>query len=672
MAPDNFALHWKTVDNTITFAIDMDGLIGWLSLSTSEAGRKGVDSGVLIRGNSAGTWLLRDYWAESNIYAPVLDQAQSLTLLQLPVQDTNNRTFAIFSRALDPCDAEDVIIQYGVSNTVFYAYGSNWGADSANLQGVPQGSKRMMLWPVANATAPASPTDAVQLNLTVPVPSIGAARTTVVCMDVALPADRPYHITRFEGILSSALVHHTALYGCSFRPGTLDQTYDCSMSGPSAGCESLRFIWGRGTQPYITPAEAAFPMGAGAMQYATIQVHYDNPDALIQQGDNSGLSLTYTAQLRANDMAVLKLGSTNITIPPLQSAYSLVPNQCPGACTAAHITPNATINLVSSFFYMKSLGKTIRTRHFRSGAALQPVGVRTYYDESAMVYTEVSNGSRQLQGGDTLLTRCIYNSSAIQYNTTFFGPAGNQEVCTNYLMYWPAVNVTGLDVCMANDAKGYASCSTERALAAFKANATNDTVLLQRGLLTPVTSLNITPWRSAICKARDDLDFIPDYIYNFKSAFASIVLVPAVLCLVGYIIFMKYNKEEEIMELLASLKSAEVQASIMEALREEEELESLQKDQAQHNHEQLQHKQEHHTHSHPEPPVTFSSYQSQHRVASVAMTSASSFPRVDSSLQVANSGQPATLDRAELPDDVFHFAESSPLIPSHDRSNNGL
>lgn len=54
MAPDNFALHWKTVDNTITFAIDMDGLIGWLSLSTSEAGRKGVDSGVLIRGNSAG------------------------------------------------------------------------------------------------------------------------------------------------------------------------------------------------------------------------------------------------------------------------------------------------------------------------------------------------------------------------------------------------------------------------------------------------------------------------------------------------------------------------------------------------------------------------------------------------------------------------------------------
>lgn len=55
---------------------------------------------------TAGTWLLRDYWAESNIYAPVLDQAQSLTLLQLPVQDANNRTFAIFSRALDPCDAE--------------------------------------------------------------------------------------------------------------------------------------------------------------------------------------------------------------------------------------------------------------------------------------------------------------------------------------------------------------------------------------------------------------------------------------------------------------------------------------------------------------------------------------------------------------------------------------
>lgn len=54
MTSDNFALMWKTVDNTITFAVDMDGLVGWLSLGWSEAGRKGVDTGVLIRGTSAG------------------------------------------------------------------------------------------------------------------------------------------------------------------------------------------------------------------------------------------------------------------------------------------------------------------------------------------------------------------------------------------------------------------------------------------------------------------------------------------------------------------------------------------------------------------------------------------------------------------------------------------
>jgi hypothetical protein len=57
------------------------------------------------------------------------------------------------------------------------------------------------------------------------------------------------------------------------------------------------------------------------------QVHYDNRDELvIPEPDTSGLRITYTSDLRPNDMAVLIVGEFNLNLPPGKSRVVAPPN----------------------------------------------------------------------------------------------------------------------------------------------------------------------------------------------------------------------------------------------------------------------------------------------------------------------------------------------------------
>lgn len=108
-------------------------------------------------------------------------------------------------------------------------------------------------------------------------------------------------------------------------------------------------------------------------------LHLDTPSPPWQV-DSSGFSVTYTPVLRQYNMGVLKVGSYDITVPPGQAKVELAPNVCPGSCTAARIPSNSSVTLYSTHFVMRTLGRTIKTRHIRNNTALQPVGYRNYYD----------------------------------------------------------------------------------------------------------------------------------------------------------------------------------------------------------------------------------------------------------------------------------------------------
>jgi hypothetical protein len=69
-----------------------------------------------------------------------------------------------------------------------------------------------------------------------------------------------------------------------------------------------------------------------------------------------------------------------------------------------------------------------------------------------------TNASQTLNPGDSLITTCAYNSSSRAKNTTW-GEETQDEMCFNFLLYYPAY--PGLDVCLTTaGGRSFGLCST--------------------------------------------------------------------------------------------------------------------------------------------------------------------------------------------------------------------
>ncbi len=78
----NFVLYWKnTADSNLVFAADADGLLEWVAVGVSEAGLRGADYTVAIRGTQGGTWIIGDYFSIDGVTVPQLDLEQNVDLL---------------------------------------------------------------------------------------------------------------------------------------------------------------------------------------------------------------------------------------------------------------------------------------------------------------------------------------------------------------------------------------------------------------------------------------------------------------------------------------------------------------------------------------------------------------------------------------------------------------
>lgn len=67
------------------------------------------------------TWVMGDYFSVDE--NPQLDLQQDYTLITAPVWDAKNKTTAVFTRNLDTCDIEDVIIAFNADRSLTWAYG---------------------------------------------------------------------------------------------------------------------------------------------------------------------------------------------------------------------------------------------------------------------------------------------------------------------------------------------------------------------------------------------------------------------------------------------------------------------------------------------------------------------------------------------------------------------
>ncbi|GIL68707.1 hypothetical protein Vafri_21959, partial [Volvox africanus] len=507
----NVSMHWVVQSGTITWAIDVDGVWDWVGFGISEGGMLGADLAVALHDFAAHRWTAADYWS-ADFETPQLDTQQDVSLVSISRQihkdNLQGSTLVAMRRPLVTCDpaGHDRPVLNDTRQTVVFAY----GVGSFSYHGpTNRGQAEVTFLPnnSSGASAENVPQSALQtLDIRMPSFSVPTAPTTYQCLNLAVPADAKYHIYASEPIIDNQpLVHHFVVYTCrgsSPPPTPLGQPYDCLKD---MECEDFYMGWAPGIQKYEAPADACLAFGNGtSTRYLVLQIHYDNLEGVAGQIDTSGFRLYYSSTLKKYDMGVITLGSYGIDVPPGAPSWSTQPNICPPGCTAQLAAGAGPLGLVlvSSFYHMHQLGRSMVTRHVRDGVELQPLGSRDFFSFDYQSTVNIPAGTRQLLPNDTLITTCTYTGTG-RTNTTRFGLASNEEMCFNFLSYYPYnPNITE---CVEAREGVFATCASRDVLLQIrKANDSNTAVqaAVQAGQIVAVpANFTFRPYQPACARS---------------------------------------------------------------------------------------------------------------------------------------------------------------------------
>ncbi|CAI7843886.1 unnamed protein product, partial [Closterium sp. NIES-54] len=179
----------------------------------------------------------------------------------------------------------------------------------------------------------------------------------------------------------------------------------------------------------------------------SLQVHFTNPKGRADLIDNSGLYLKLAPSLRPMDASIMLSGPVPydylIKIPPGMPSWTQV-STCPGECTAK-VFGNESVKIIGSFLHLHTLGRQLYTDVFRKGSKVATISRQDYYDFASQ-QTIPFTPEFELLPGDELRTSCVWDSSD-RTNVTVGGPSTEEEMCIDYLIYYPARQGQEMDAC---------------------------------------------------------------------------------------------------------------------------------------------------------------------------------------------------------------------------------
>lgn len=152
------------------------------------------------------------------------------------------------------------------------------------------------------------------------------------------------------------------------------------------------------------------------------------------------------SKLRKYDSAIMELGleyTDKMAIPPGVLAFPLS-GYCIAECTELAL-PDTGITVFGSQLHTHLRGVRILTRHFRGDTELRELNRDDYYSHHYQEIRRLRHQPKVLPG-DALITTCYYDTSEYT-NTTLGGFSISDEMCVNYIQYYPA---TKLEVCKSS------------------------------------------------------------------------------------------------------------------------------------------------------------------------------------------------------------------------------
>ncbi|KAM3965288.1 tyramine beta hydroxylase [Aphomia sociella] len=360
-----------------------------------------------------------------------------------------------FERYFDTCDRNDYVIEDGTTH-VIWSRGTDKLFTSKGLCLTCTAPENRGFIRVRLLTPPAMvKVNALQVHITNNNLKVPGADTTYWCKVVKLPdfiTKTPHHIVQFQSKITKGnegLVHHMEVFYCDADPNLDLPLYEgnCFASNRpeiTKSCSKVKSAWAMGAPPFVYPEEAGLPLGGpNTNKYVMLEVHYNNPEMRKDWVDSSGITIHVTAKKRRYDAAIMELGleyTDKMAIPSGQKAFPLS-GYCIPQCTGVGL-PEEGIVIFGSQLHTHLTGIAVWTRHSRQGVELpllnKDMHYSTHFQEIRILHKPVL-----ILPGDFLETTCLYNTQD-RTNATIGGHAITDEMCVNYVHYYPA---TDLEVC---------------------------------------------------------------------------------------------------------------------------------------------------------------------------------------------------------------------------------
>ncbi|XP_043230467.1 dopamine beta-hydroxylase-like isoform X1 [Amphibalanus amphitrite] len=363
-----------------------------------------------------------------------------------------------FRRRFNTCRPRDYVLDTGTTHIVWVSGpGPLLRLENLQLSHFAVGMARVQLLR-AEVQPPAPPPDAARLELRSRRVAVPDQETTYWCTVHRLPAAlaRKHHIIQYEAVVDAGnedLVHHMEVFHCEAPVAQRIPRYEGPCHAPDRPpavdqCKRVLAAWAMGADPLVYPEEAGLPIGGPDFNpYVMLEVHYNNPNLKRGHRDSSGVRLTYTERLRPHDASVMELGleyTDKMAIPPGMASFELS-GYCVPECTAVGLL-QAGIRVFASQLHTHLTGVAVRTEHVRADGTQLPDLNRdehysTHYQEIRLLPQH-----RAVMPGDALITTCRYQTLE-RPNVTLGGFSITDEMCVNYIHYFPKVN---LEVCKSS------------------------------------------------------------------------------------------------------------------------------------------------------------------------------------------------------------------------------
>ena len=275
---------------------------------------------------------------------------------------------------------------------------------------------------------------------------------------------------------------------------------------PEDGCSVLdaveiAYAWAPGEPPFALPENLGEPLGNGTgFMTFVIQIHYNNP--LLDEGafDSSGVRFYYTEQAREIEMGYLQLGDPYVELAREPLGVGLVEHSfvCKPSCSSFFLRSPVTI--LRDYMHMHQAGSRIYTELIRDDEVVHSSAI-DYFDFEQQGNQPVQQKPFEVLPGDSFRTVCQYEST----EGTVFGRGSEDEMCMNFLMYYPRQKALNFPWICAYKI-GFLPCESEHSERVLEAPEVTfgqpvDTCAprntIPAGTVSAAT-ISVVPWTSAV------------------------------------------------------------------------------------------------------------------------------------------------------------------------------